>query len=563
MQFYRNKYRFLSKVMSVVLLLFTSVLHAGEDKNKNGVVATVHEEVITIEDFTKEYKLLLLKNGISDSPKMRESFLDKMIRDKLFVTYAKDLGIDKTDYAQLELERIRLQELINLYTSRVISKEVEITETDLKETFYRLNTKIKASHLFSKTYSGILELENQLAAGANFDSLAFSSFTDPKLKANFGSLGYFGFDEMDSKFENKAYSMEIGEISEPVKTAYGYSIIRVDDIKSNPVLTENEFHNKYEMLFRYTKKRKFETFMQNYVQSSRESLQIEFSEKAVNELFESIQSWDEISLEDSDVKNQINRNKIVAKSMIGDWTMEKIHQYSLFSSERVRKNISDVEQLKEFVAGLVVRESLELKALSLSLDKSEEFIASTNKNFELFLVDEVQQKLKKEFVPDESEMEDFFHQTIESYIIPAKTRFAGILLDDPKQVDLVLKLISANENFEELAKKYSIQKKTAKNGGDLGYFTESEINQIEDGLFKLNAGEISHPIAYQGMFLILKCTEKQTSVKPQFEDVKNEVAKAFLQMKLNDIERAFAYELDQSYQVGINKEKITNLKIEL
>ena len=61
--------------------------------------------------------------------------------------------------------------------------------------------------------------------------LAKTSFNDPMLRDNGGSLGYFTVDEIDPAFEEAAFAPKIGELSQPVRTNDGYSIIRVDDRK--------------------------------------------------------------------------------------------------------------------------------------------------------------------------------------------------------------------------------------------------------------------------------------------------------------------------------------------
>lgn len=124
-----------------------------------------------------------------------------------------------------------MQELLNAYTIKYISPTIVINESDLQDLFVKLNTKIKVSHLYAPTKEKADLLYKELKSGKGFEDLAKENFLDPELRKNGGSLGYISIDEMDPEFEIVAYSLRVGEISQPVKTVQGYSIIRVEDIK--------------------------------------------------------------------------------------------------------------------------------------------------------------------------------------------------------------------------------------------------------------------------------------------------------------------------------------------
>ena len=95
--------------------------------------------------------------------------------------------------------------------------------------------------MFAETRRDADSLYNLLQNGATFESLAPSVFRDPELASSGGDLGYFSLDEMDIAFEEQAYSMQPGQISAPVKTSRGYSIIKLTEVAAAPMLTETEF----------------------------------------------------------------------------------------------------------------------------------------------------------------------------------------------------------------------------------------------------------------------------------------------------------------------------------
>ena len=135
----------------------------------------------------------------------------------------------------------------------------------MREAFSRVNEQIAARHLFAKTEEEANNLYELAKIGVDFNTLAKQVFTDSVLQNNGGYLGYFTWGDMDPAFEDAAYSLKVGEISPPIKTAYGYSIIKVEDKTVNPLLTESEFQRKKSHLQDVIKMRKKEPSEQEYI----------------------------------------------------------------------------------------------------------------------------------------------------------------------------------------------------------------------------------------------------------------------------------------------------------
>jgi peptidyl-prolyl cis-trans isomerase C len=86
-------------------------------------------------------------------------------------------------------------------------------------------TKIRASHILVEKQSQALKIKEELKAGADFRELAKKYSTCPSGKRG-GDLGQFGRGQMVKEFEQTAYALKLGEISDPVKTQFGYHIIK-------------------------------------------------------------------------------------------------------------------------------------------------------------------------------------------------------------------------------------------------------------------------------------------------------------------------------------------------
>ena len=87
---------------------------------------------------------------------------------------------------------------------------------------------VKASHILVKTQMEAQKVSGKLASGSDFANMA-KKFSKCPSGRNGGDLGYFGKGKMVPAFEEAAFEMEIGEISKPVETQFGYHIIMVTD----------------------------------------------------------------------------------------------------------------------------------------------------------------------------------------------------------------------------------------------------------------------------------------------------------------------------------------------
>ena len=126
---------------------------------------------------------------------------------------------------------------LNLLVFKVSTKDVTVSEDALMSFFeehksdYDQPEMVKASHILVETEEKAKEIKKKLAEGADFAELARSESTDPMSAAEGGDLGFFARGRMVAEFEKAAFAMSPGQTSAPVKSEYGYHIIRVTDRK--------------------------------------------------------------------------------------------------------------------------------------------------------------------------------------------------------------------------------------------------------------------------------------------------------------------------------------------
>ncbi|MFD2924347.1 peptidylprolyl isomerase [Halobacillus naozhouensis] len=117
---------------------------------------------------------------------------------------------------------------LSLLQEQAAAEEVDISEKEMKQYYERMKTEVQASHILVSDEKTAKEVKQKLENGEDFGTLASEYSKDGSAKKG-GKLGYFGPGKMAPKFEDAAYNLEVGQISDPVKTQFGYHIIKVTD----------------------------------------------------------------------------------------------------------------------------------------------------------------------------------------------------------------------------------------------------------------------------------------------------------------------------------------------
>jgi foldase protein PrsA len=125
-----------------------------------------------------------------------------------------------------------------LILKKLMEPDIKITDEEMK-TYFNENKdsfatvdQVKASHILVADEKTAKEIKQKLDNGEDFAALAKKYSTDEGTKANGGELGYFAKGTMVTEFDNVAFSLPVNTISDPVKTEYGYHIIKVEAKKA-------------------------------------------------------------------------------------------------------------------------------------------------------------------------------------------------------------------------------------------------------------------------------------------------------------------------------------------
>jgi len=200
---------------------------------KDMVAATVDGATIMESDILAFYKDLPPQYRQAPYEQLRPQLLERMIDQTMISSAAEKDGYLKRADVQKRVSNITQRVLNEIYVSERIKDLV--TDAKVRDAYQKsiaLQTKseeVRARHILVKTREQAMAVIAQVKGGADFATVAKAKSTGP-LSRNGGDLGYFGFKQMVPPFSKAAFALKPGEFTtEPVKTQFGWHVIKVED----------------------------------------------------------------------------------------------------------------------------------------------------------------------------------------------------------------------------------------------------------------------------------------------------------------------------------------------
>ena len=202
-------------------------------------VATVDGKAISSNTFSQYVKGTASKPPEDLTPEQRTQLLDNLVRAEVVAQEAEKSGMAAKDETRALLDMARLQ-ILQRATAEAYLKDRPASEQELRAEYdLRIGQlpklRYRASHILVGTEDAAKQLITQLQKGASFEQLARANSTDSGSKERGGDLDWFTPDSMTPPFAEAVQKLKKGETTAaPVKTEFGWHVIRLTDTAENP-----------------------------------------------------------------------------------------------------------------------------------------------------------------------------------------------------------------------------------------------------------------------------------------------------------------------------------------
>ena len=515
-----NRYRFI--LLSLGLLV--AAVFAGCGSSDNPTVAVVGDHEVKADEFNEYFKSVRYSFPTpQDEYDKRRELLDSVVVNRMLIQAAYEKGIDQSE----ELARIVVANqdkfLIDVLAEKKIAEPSKPTEAELKDFWNKLEYKVKASHILVDSEDTARALLERVQNGESFEKLAFEYSKDPSAQKNKGDLGYFTWGQMVDEFQKAVWAMEPGEVSPPVKTQFGYHIIKVVDRLPNEY--REDFETMKPTIRQQLTERKRNEHGQEYIESLRAKYSIRVDTATCEYLLHKRESvyppmlLKTLPRNDFDVE-QLDRNEeelVMATWNGGQMTVKEYLESIRRLAPSVKPDLDDYDSLATFIFNLNIQDILVIEAHEEGIDSDPQYVDRVKMFRELAMADIMRNdSIPSPETPDEGRLRQYYDEHPDEFTTPTKVHVYEILLSDELKAGKLAKDIKSLRKFRYMAMDLTERPGKRAAEGDLGYIERKWHPEIYDLAVKTPIGSVGGPVVTQGKYSIFYVADK---IEAQLKDV--------------------------------------------
>jgi peptidyl-prolyl cis-trans isomerase SurA len=419
--------------------------------------------------------------------------------------------------------------------------------------------KIKASHILityinadgvPDTAAAEMTMDSVIAeikAGKDFGEVAKRFSDDTGTKDKGGDLGFFERRMMVQEFVETAFSLEVGQVSDVVRTNFGLHIIKVTEKETYPT-----FEADRENLKNILKRTRYNALYAELIDNYKKEYNYKINESAIQQMI----GYNDSTVIGGEIKgaNEIGNNPVFSFA-------DHIETVNSFYS-RIK---SDTEfSGKKFQADVLNKgvtkysEQLLLEEKALSLDKTDTQFADLMKDYQngIFIFKLQEEEVWNKVVVDSAKLYDFYQKNIQKYSWPDRVAYTEIYSKKDSVIKSYYNQLKNGENFDVLAANTErTQVKDKKGQYDLQEVGSTEFSKIVNNL---NVGEYTEPVPNPGGFSILRLDFKAPARLKTFEEAKAEVSGAYQEYESKRLENEYLDSLKRKYSPVIYYDELRN-----
>ena len=411
--------------------------------------------------------------------------------------------------------------------------------------------KIKASHILISYFNPEGEMDSaaalltvdsliaELKAGVDFDELVAKYSDDSGTKDKGGDLGFFERRMMVKEFDEVAFKMEIGEISDPVQTNFGYHVIKLIDKMEYP-----SFEEERENLKKLFEKQRYQVEYDNLIDSLRVKYNYSVNDETVDLLMEksdSVRFGMEYPNLDA-VKDEVLFS-YAGKTVTAGEFLFTVNSTGTFAGKAIFIRDEVINAVNKVSEDLLKEEE------ALNLDKVNPQFASLMNDYRdgIYIFKLQEEEVWNNVNIDSASVYNYWKANNENYTKPEMISFSEIFSLNDSLINIYYESLQEGASFDSLANIYT-ERPGKKETSGFYELQDVEFSDFSKEANKLeNAGDYSEPVSFSGGYAIFKLNERQPAGLKTFEEAKAEVSGEYQEMESKRLEEKYINGLNNRY----------------
>jgi len=275
------------KKILICLIAFLFVFSCAK-KDNSKVLVSIDGDAITLEEFNKELdKIPMNMKMLVATQSGKKTYLDRLIMKKLLLREAAKSKIEDEKDFQNRLSDIKEQLLIESLLKKKIAADSQLTDNDMKKYYdankekFKKEKEINTRHILLKTDEEAKQVMERLKKGEDFVELAKKYSIDPNAKASGGEIGFHPKGTLLPEYEAAAFKLtKVGQVTGPVKTQFGYHIIRLEGAKPPAYVSFDEVKDYIRQQLIQEKQKEL---LEKYIEELKKAAKITINEELLKE----------------------------------------------------------------------------------------------------------------------------------------------------------------------------------------------------------------------------------------------------------------------------------------
>lgn len=398
-----------------LLLMFFLTIVISCAKKEDTVVVNVQDQNLTREAFVRRYRLAKdYQNTPKITPEAVKKFIEENLIENLFFladAYAKKYDQTPALAAQILEERKRILTRRNgpLYR-HIVNENFSISEQEAKDYYNQLKNEVKIAHIVVTSRALADSIYTLLIKGGDFNKLAEKFSIDMESREKGGTLEqYFVPGTLGKEFDQTVFALNINEFSKPVRTNFGYHIIKL--LASRPV-TKKPFDSLKTQLQDHLKEVHVNQISESYIDSLILKYNITIDDANAAKI---INLYREMAPKTNPPQLALNRlsgpelDLILVKFTGDEWTIRDFLMKYNNAAIINRFALLTVADVNNFIQKEIILDIMYLEALRLNLDQDEKFQDEFRRSKDLIVLRAYrQEKMYENIQVDEAEVKAFY-----------------------------------------------------------------------------------------------------------------------------------------------------------